>query len=90
MIVATELVDFHWTGAVHVEVNSAPPYMKVSVLRPVGGVAEQCVQLSTGGSIGMSEVLLPRASDAFISFRCQASVSACYSLKALLLGMKVG
>ena len=41
------------------------------------------------GSVGKSEVLIPRASDAFISFNCIRPITVSYNVKALILGMKV-
>ena len=48
----------------------------------------QYLKITAAGSLGFSEVLIPRASDAYISFNCLHPISAPYNLKSLTLGMK--
>eukprot|EP01040_Poterioochromonas_malhamensis_P005473 gene5473-5876_t len=67
-----DILDAPWIETSEMEVSNLPQYLKV--------IAR--------GSVGKSEVLIPRASDAFISFNCIRSITVSYNVKALILGMK--
>eukprot|EP01038_Epipyxis_sp_PR26KG_P005133 gene5133-7149_t len=44
--------------------------------------------LSTGENTGVSEIQIPRSSDAFVSFNCKNAIAFSYPLSSMLLGMK--